>query len=61
MSFPRLPVDPQPRAVARAINHLLGRIDVTLVDAVDDAAAATAGVKIGEFYRNGSVVMQRVS
>ena len=32
-----------------------------LEDAVDDAAAAALGVEIGCFYRNGSVVMQRVT
>lgn len=32
----------------------------TLTNAVDDAAAATAGVAVGEVYRNGSVVMIRV-
>ena len=31
-----------------------------LTAAVDDAAAATAGVPIGGIYRNGSVVMVRV-
>lgn len=30
-----------------------------LVNAANDAAAKTAGVKVGQFYRNGSVVMQR--
>jgi hypothetical protein len=35
-------------------------IGAGLVDAVDDAAAATAGVPVGAFYRNGSVVMVRV-
>jgi hypothetical protein len=33
----------------------------TLTDAADDAAAATAGVDVGQLYRNGSVVMIRVS
>lgn len=32
-----------------------------LVNAANDAAAATAGVPIGGFYRNGSVVMIRVT
>lgn len=31
----------------------------TLTNAANDAAAAAAGVAIGQFYRNGSVVMQR--
>ncbi|WP_445222258.1 hypothetical protein ACKWRH_21625 [Bradyrhizobium sp. Pa8] len=32
----------------------------TLINAANDAAAAVAGVNIGQFYRNGSVVMMRV-
>jgi len=31
-----------------------------LTNAASDAAAASAGVAVGQFYRNGSVVMQRV-
>jgi hypothetical protein len=34
---------------------------VTLTNAVDDAAAATAGVAVGKLYRNGSIVMIRVA
>lgn len=34
---------------------------LTLTNAVDDAAAATAGVAVGHLYRNGSVVMIRVT
>jgi len=33
----------------------------TLTNAVDDAAAATAGVAVGRLYRNGSVVMVRIA
>jgi len=33
----------------------------TLIDAADDVAAAAAGVLVGEFYRNGSVIMIRVA
>jgi hypothetical protein len=33
----------------------------TLVEAANDAAAATAGVAVGSIYRNGSQVMVRVS
>jgi hypothetical protein len=32
----------------------------TLVNAVDDTAAAAAGVGVGRMYRNGSVLMVRV-
>ncbi|WP_028970149.1 hypothetical protein [Sphingomonas sp. URHD0057] len=34
---------------------------VALTNAANDAAAAAAGVGIGETYRNGSVLMVRVS
>lgn len=34
---------------------------LTIVDAADDAAAATAGVPVGGRYRNGSVLMIRVA
>ncbi len=33
----------------------------SLVNAANDAAAASAGVQIDELYRNGSAVMQRIS
>ena len=33
----------------------------TLVNAVDDAAAAVLGIAIGQMYRNGSVLMVRVN
>lgn len=36
-------------------------LTLTLTNAVDDAAAATAGVAVGKLYRNGSVVMIRVT
>lgn len=32
----------------------------TLVNAANDAAAAAAGVAVGNFYRNGTVVHMRV-
>ena len=34
---------------------------VGLINAVDDVAAASAGVPIGGMYRNGSVLMVRVA
>jgi len=37
------------------------KVFFTLTDAADDAAAATAGVDVGQLYRNGSIVMIRVS
>jgi hypothetical protein len=39
----------------------VGLVAADLVNAVDDAAAATASVPVGDFYRNGSVVMVRVA
>lgn len=33
----------------------------SLVNAVDDAAAAAAGVPVGGMYRDGSVLMVRVA
>lgn len=36
-------------------------VHAALLNAVDDAAAATAGVPVGQLYRNGSVLMIRVT
>lgn len=33
----------------------------TLVNAIDDSAAAALGVTVGQMYRNGSVLMVRVA
>ena len=38
-----------------------GAVNLTLINAADDTAAAGAGVAVGALYRNGSVVMIRVS
>lgn len=47
-------------AAVRAL--VAGNIGVaTLTNAVNDAAAAAAGVAIGQLYRNGSVVQIRVA
>lgn len=44
-----------------SLNPSGGRIKAPiLTNAVNDAAALTAGVGLGEFYRSGSAVMQRV-
>lgn len=45
-------------SVQASVADLLGL--AALVDAVDDAAAALAGVAVGQMYRNGSVLMIRV-
>ena len=37
------------------------KVFFTLTDAANDSAAASAGVAVGQLYRNGSVVMIRVS
>lgn len=42
-------------------SNLSGTIKMTgLTNAVDDSAAATAGVAVGQVYRNGSVLQIRV-
>ena len=49
-------------AVKRLKNNKADKLDASaMVDAVDDAAAAAAGVAINETYRNGSQLMIRVS
>ena len=35
-------------------------MNVALTNAANDAAAAAAGVQVGQLYRNGSVIMVRV-
>jgi parallel beta-helix repeat protein len=41
-------------------NHAFaGKVAMTLTNAIDDAAAAAAGVALGALYRNGSAVMIR--
>jgi hypothetical protein len=35
-------------------------MNVALVNAANDAAAAAAGVNVGQLYRNGSVIQVRV-
>lgn len=43
------------------ITALAGGAAPPLVNAVNDKAAAAAGVGIGEFYRNGSIVQVRMN
>ena len=46
-------------ALTKVIPQLL---DISsLVNAINDAAAASAGVPVGGMYRNGSVLMVRVA
>lgn len=49
------------QTVETLLKLLNGSGGMLLTDAVNDAAAAAAGVPIGAFYRNGSVVMIRVT
>lgn len=44
-----------------ALLALLPSATLTLTNAADDTAAASAGIAIGGLYRNGSVVMIRVA
>lgn len=47
---------------AITVRRSTGRVGLlSLTNAVNDAAAASGGVAVGELYRNGSVVMQRVT
>lgn len=50
-----------PRRFGQAINHLLNFDYAGLTNAANDAAAAVAGVGVGELYRNGSVLMVRIA
>lgn len=55
-----IPTDRIPGLASSVAAELAGTL-AGLEDAVDDAAAATAGVGVGEMYRNGSVLMVRVA
>lgn len=48
------------RQVASQLNPFFQRL-ASLPNYANDAAAATGGVAVGELYRNGSVVMVRVT
>lgn len=48
------------QAADALLRMLNGTGGIVLVDAVNDAAAAAAGVELGALYRNGSAVMIRV-
>lgn len=47
-------------AVYVTVSALVTKTTVA-VNAVNDAAAAAAGVTVGQFYRNGSILMVRVA
>ena len=48
-------------ATVRSLTSLLLGAPTQLTNAPNDAAAAAAGVKIGQLYRSGSQVMVRVA
>jgi hypothetical protein len=43
------------------ISLLLTNSNASLTNAANDAAAALAGVQVGQLYRNGSVIQVRVA
>lgn len=60
-SFPIADRDGRASQVFRDYVTKLDAMFATLaVNAVNDAAAAAAGVPVGSFYRNGSVIQMRV-
>ena len=64
---PYAQTDDWPRAIATAVNALIGRTDTLearfsdLGDYTDDTAAASGGVEVGGLYRTGSAIKVRVS
>lgn len=48
------------REIAQSLNLLAARANAVPPQAVDDAAAALAGVPLGGLYRSGSHLMVRV-
>ena len=64
MRYPNVPIQQtadMPRRFGQAINHLLNFDYAGLKNAANDAAAATAGVDVGELYRNGSQICVRIA
>jgi len=51
------------RLLAVNVNAIFTQIKTgtILAEYADDAAAATGGVTVGEFYRTGSIVKQRIT
>jgi hypothetical protein len=47
-------------ALDAVVRSLAGDTVGTLTNAANDAAAATAGIAVGQLYRNGSAVMVRI-
>lgn len=67
---PAQPIDIQGNAPSQSFRDYMTKLDAlitamsqgnapTLINAANDAAAAKAGVAIGSFYRNGTVVHVR--
>jgi len=59
--YPAVSLAATQRETNQALNHLLNFNYANLKNATNDAAAATAGVAVGELYRNGSVLMVRIA
>lgn len=60
-NVPVFPHPDLPRLHGQAINYLLNFNYTKLTDAANDAAAAAAGVKVGQLYRSGSALMVRIA
>lgn len=48
-------------ALDKLVTAMATGMNVALTNAANDAAAAAAGVAIGQLYRNGSVIMVRIA
>jgi hypothetical protein len=59
--YPSVSLQATARETNQAVNHLLNFNYAALKNAANDGAAATAGVPVGELYRNGSVLMVRIT
>lgn len=68
---PALAIDDKGGKPSQAFRDYMAKLDalittmttgmnVALVSAANDAAAAAAGVQVGQLYRNGSVIQVRV-
>lgn len=62
---PQFPIVDSAQKPTQSFRDYMRQLDAgalpLLVNAVNDAAAATAGVPVGFMYRNGSVLMVRVA
>lgn len=58
---PTMPFQNDWQKLSEAVESKADRTGITLTNATNDAGAAAAGVPVGSYYRNGSVVMLRVA